>query len=210
MDSDSSSLVTIVLDCRSRAGHSEAIENFAASGLVTSPVLAWRMILRYHVVDPAFGPDDALQSAFLKLWRAFKAGKLESVETEADFAKLFLRKLNQKILDERARQRGQKVGVPGANDGDRPAAMHDLDDDLDAIDSPALPPDEQVMGNDRVEWMLGLLALEDPSLRLVAMRKAEGYTHEEIACLLGQSLSTIERRVRQVKAILEARIFEPD
>jgi RNA polymerase sigma factor (sigma-70 family) len=210
MDSDSTSLVTNVLDSRSHAGHGEAIENFMASGLVAVPGLAWHMIHRYHAVDPAFGADDALQSAFLKLWRAFKAGKFESVETEADFAKLFLRMLNQKMLDERARQRGHKSGVPGANDGDRRAAMNDLDDDFDAVDSPAPSADEQVMGNDRVEWMLGLLAIEDPSLRLVAIKKVEGYTHEEIACLLGQSLSTVERRVHRVKVILKARIREPD
>jgi DNA-directed RNA polymerase specialized sigma24 family protein len=45
--------------------------------------------------------------------------------------------------------------------------------------------------------LLGVLG--DDSLRLLAVRKMEGYTNEEIAALLHCSLATVERRLRLIR-----------
>jgi DNA-directed RNA polymerase specialized sigma24 family protein len=45
--------------------------------------------------------------------------------------------------------------------------------------------------------LLGVLA--DDGLRLLAVRKMEGYTNEEIAALLRCSLATVERRLRLIR-----------
>ena len=50
---------------------------------------------------------------------------------------------------------------------------------------------------------MALLDLHDAHLREVATAKAGGFTHSEIATQLGISLSTVERRVHQIKEILE-------
>ena len=42
-------------------------------------------------------------------------------------------------------------------------------------------------------------ALNDDNLRLLAVRKMEGYTNEEIAVLLNCSLATVERRLRLIR-----------
>jgi DNA-directed RNA polymerase specialized sigma24 family protein len=47
-------------------------------------------------------------------------------------------------------------------------------------------------------------ALGDDSLRLLAVRKMEGYTNEEIAALLNCSLATVERRLRLIRKEWEA------
>ena len=41
-------------------------------------------------------------------------------------------------------------------------------------------------------------------MRALAVMRMKGYTNEEAARLLGVSLATVERRMGQVRAILEA------
>jgi hypothetical protein len=55
---------------------------------------------------------------------------------------------------------------------------------------------------DSVERALRLLEKHDPSLRAVATMATDGFTREEIAGRLGQSLSAIEQKVRAIRAIL--------
>ena len=193
MDSDPSSLVTIVLDSHAFAHQVEAIEHFVPHCLDRLVGLAEHLIHQYHVDDPAFGADDAVQEALLKLWKAVKARKIYTAELDEVLEKLVSHKLNQKVLDERAREGRRKRGGPGARH---------LDADFEAIESHAPPPDEQVIAEDEVEWLLGELGLQDPSLRVVAVRKADGFTHSEIAAELGRPLSVLERQVRLIKAIL--------
>jgi DNA-directed RNA polymerase specialized sigma24 family protein len=50
--------------------------------------------------------------------------------------------------------------------------------------------------------LLGLL--RDDNLRLLALRKMEGYTNEEIASLLSCSLATVERRLALIRKEWEA------
>ena len=50
---------------------------------------------------------------------------------------------------------------------------------------------------EELENRLGMLA--DDELRVIAVRKMEGYTNQEIAAELGCSLVTVERRLRLIR-----------
>ena len=96
MDSDSSGLVTIVLDHQVFADHERANQHSVALRLRTLVGRAERLIHRYHVGGPAFGADDAVQDALLKLpWQAVMDGKIHAVETEEALAKLIHHKQDQ-------------------------------------------------------------------------------------------------------------------
>jgi hypothetical protein len=82
MDSDHSSLVTVVLDTQAVTYPARAVEDFVA--LHTSTMLDWAggAIRRHRVADPAFGAADALQEALLMTLEAMKGGKVGSMDTE--------------------------------------------------------------------------------------------------------------------------------
>ena len=143
MDSSSSSLVTIVLDSQAFARQIEAIAHFIPVHLDSLFNLADCRLHHYRVADPAFSADDAVQDAHLKLLEAVKHGKIDSMETEEDFAKLVRHKLRQVVLHERDREsRRKRGGSRSANSGAAPA-IRELDVDLEAIESHIRPPDEQ-------------------------------------------------------------------
>jgi hypothetical protein len=84
-----------------------------------------------------------------------------------------------------------------------------VDIDLDGIGSHALSPDEQLVAEDGLEWRLKRLDLRDPSLRAVAVKIAEGFTHREIAALLNQPPWVVHEKVRLIKTILGPPAVEP-
>jgi hypothetical protein len=65
MDSDSSCLATVVLDTGALASQAGAIERFTLRRLGRLVCRAKRLIQRYHLADPAFDADDAVQDALL-------------------------------------------------------------------------------------------------------------------------------------------------
>jgi RNA polymerase sigma factor (sigma-70 family) len=46
-----------------------------------------------------------------------------------------------------------------------------------------------------------LARLEEPALRIVALRRLEGYSTQEIAETLGVSTKTVERKLQLIRAI---------
>jgi hypothetical protein len=65
MDSDHSSLVTVVLDTQAVTYPARAVGDFVAIHSATLLDLAGGAIRRHRVADPAFGAADALQEALL-------------------------------------------------------------------------------------------------------------------------------------------------
>jgi DNA-directed RNA polymerase specialized sigma24 family protein len=209
MDSDHSSLVTVVLDTQAVTYQARAMEDFVALHIATLLDWAGGAIRRHRVADPAFGAADALQEALLMTLEAMKGGKVGSLNTEEDVVRLFRHKLAHAVLRERARAAARKRGGSGSAGWRVSRAARDPDVDLDAIGSDTPPPEVQAIVSEEVERRLTLLDQHNPSLRAVAVKKAEGFTHEEIAGQLGGSLSTVERQVRRIKAILEMHVSDP-
>jgi DNA-directed RNA polymerase specialized sigma24 family protein len=54
------------------------------------------------------------------------------------------------------------------------------------------------------EWDRLFARLEDPVLALIARRKLDGYTSEDIAAELDVSLRTVDRKVRLIRTLWEA------
>jgi DNA-directed RNA polymerase specialized sigma24 family protein len=50
-----------------------------------------------------------------------------------------------------------------------------------------------------------LAALGDDTLQQIAIRSMEGYTNQEIATLLGRSLSSVDRKLKRIREIWRAR-----
>jgi DNA-directed RNA polymerase specialized sigma24 family protein len=209
MDSDHSSLVTVILDTQAVTYPARAVEDFVALHIATLLDWAGGAIRRHRVSDPAFGAADALQEALLMTLEAMKGGKVGSMDTEEDVVRLFRHKLAHAVLRERARADARKRGGSGSAGWRVSRAARDSDVDLDAIGSHTPPPEEQAIVTEEVERRLTLLDQHNPGLRAVAVKKAEGFTHEEIAGQLGGSLSTVERQVRRIKAILEMHVSDP-
>src|SRR5262249_31767589 len=156
MDSDPACHVTIVFDRPAVAHPREAIEHFVPPRLVS--LLGWadRLIDRYDIASPAFDAEDAVQDTLLTLWQAAKAGKVYSIRTDEEFVKLSRHKLDQEVLDERARQEARKRGGAGASAaraGRAPIILH-VDEDFDAVDPRAPSPDEHIIAQEEVERRL--------------------------------------------------------
>jgi RNA polymerase sigma factor (sigma-70 family) len=204
MDTDPMTHVAVVLDRPAAGNIREAIEQIAPLRLRSLVGRATRLIARYHVADPAFDAEDTVQAAFLNLCRALHDGRIDPMEDEEQTLKILRHVLDQEVLDERAREGALKRrgGRSGTSQAGQASNTGTVDADFDVIDSHTLPADEQVIAQEEVDATLENLALLDPSLRAVAAKKAEGFTHREIAGLLGLPLSAVERRVRAIKAFL--------
>jgi DNA-directed RNA polymerase specialized sigma24 family protein len=120
-------------------------------------------------------------------------------------AKIVRHKLNQEVLDERAREDARKRGGADITHRGQQSAIRQADVDLDLIASHAIPPDEQAIAGEGVELRLRRLDLSGQSLRAVAEKLADEFTHREIAHLLNMPLSAVHKKVRQIKTILAAR-----
>jgi RNA polymerase sigma factor (sigma-70 family) len=204
MNNDLSAYTTITLDRPGLTHHNQAIEHLVSDRLAMLIAWAERRIGLYRLVDPAFGAEDAVQDALFKLWRAAKRGKIHLSETDDQSMKVFLRALEQEILDGRDRERARKrFGAATPADVARVWDVRHVEaEELDRTDPHAPRPDDQVIAIDSVEQSLLLLDTHDPSLRAVAMWLADGCTHREIATRLGRSTFAVKRQVRRIKAIL--------
>ena len=94
MDSSPSCLATIVLDSQALAEQVRTFERFVVLDLGRLVSLAERQIRRCHVVDPAFGAEDAVQNALLGLCRAMTDGKIDLDGTEEGLMRLLRHALN--------------------------------------------------------------------------------------------------------------------
>jgi DNA-directed RNA polymerase specialized sigma24 family protein len=205
MDSEPSSLVTMVLDSRAFGHQFEAFEHFVPERFATLVELARRLLDRYRIADPAFGADDAVQAALLTVFQALNDGTIDSLEAEEDLLRLFRHKLRQVVLNESKREHTCKRGGSGAYAGFEGPVFHRVDADLETIDAQNSAPEAQVSADDQVESLLRILDIHDPDLRVVATMKAEGYSLQEIATRLDQTLSAVEYRGRLIRGIIGLR-----
>jgi RNA polymerase sigma factor (sigma-70 family) len=202
-DSDFCSLTTLVLDAGPLADVATAIEQLVAHRQEALIVSAGRMMHVRHITDPAFGADDALQNACVAIWKAVQDGKIAPVDREDDVGKLLWHKLEQTVLHQRAREDTQKRRGSRDVQADDRQANPQREDELDVIDSHSMQPVQQAIAEEAVEQLLKLLDRHGASLRVIAIMKANGFSHREIAAELGIGLSTVEHRVRLIRSILE-------
>jgi DNA-directed RNA polymerase specialized sigma24 family protein len=204
MHSGLASCARTVLERACLDRQTEIIEHLVSHRLRSLIGWAAGLIARYHVADRAFAAEDAVQDSLLTLWRAARGGKIDWMATEEQLLKLVRHKLAQEVLHELAREGRSKRGGGRATASchTRTSSSRHLLRHLHAIDSCAAPVEEQAIAQEELAATLQLVGQDDPSLRAVATKKAEGFTHREIASVLGLPLWSVEQKVRVIKGIV--------
>ena len=76
------------------------------------------------------------------------------------------------------------------------------------VDPLAVRPDAHIAAEDEYERLLNLLDRQDIALRTIAIQKAQGFSNEEIALELRVSISTVKRKLQEIRAILWPHVEE--
>ncbi|MHB1558376.1 MAG: RNA polymerase sigma factor [Isosphaeraceae bacterium] len=161
---------------------------------------AW---IRHHRVNPAhFGAEDAIDEALLAFCRRILAGRARPVVTLDDLDHRFPAMLRQAIIDRGRFQHARRRGGRG-----NAISLSVLEEsDFDRSDDRAAMPVDIAIAGEEYRCLLDSLRRRHPSLRAVAVMRMKQYTNAEIARVLGVSLATVERWIRDVRSLLRSRL----
>jgi RNA polymerase sigma factor (sigma-70 family) len=147
--------------------------------------------------------EDAALSAFDSLCRGAEQGRFPRLDDRADLWRVLVTITARKAADlVRSERRLKRGGGHVRAEADLAAAA------LEAgglAQAPAHQPSPELAAMVADECRRLLDVLPDASLRQVAQLRLEGYTDQEIAAELGCGLSTVERRLRTIRAVWTAR-----
>jgi DNA-directed RNA polymerase specialized sigma24 family protein len=136
--------------------------------------------------------EDVALSAFDSFCRGAGQGRFPRLEDRDDLWQVLLvitqRKAADLLQHEGRAKRDWRKAEPGSGADGAPVA-----------DVAGREPDPAFAAQVAEECGRLLGKLGDDSLRLLALRKMEGYTNEEIAGLLNCSVATVERRLRLIR-----------
>jgi RNA polymerase sigma factor (sigma-70 family) len=133
--------------------------------------------------------EDVALSAFNKFWRVVQKGGFPKLDDRDDLWRLLVLIAAQKASDLRDRERAKK----------RPQTQAAVAD-LEQIIGHEPTPEFAIQVAEEYEALLRRLPEE---LRIVAIRKMEGYTNAEIAAELGVIKRTIERKLSAIRGKLK-------
>jgi RNA polymerase sigma factor (sigma-70 family) len=142
--------------------------------------------------------EDAALSAFDSLCRGAEHGRFPRLNDRADLWRVLVTITARKAADLVQHQRRLKRG--GLIRSEANLAVAALADGGIA-QAPARDPSPELAALMAEECRRLFEALPEDSLRRVAALRLEGYTHREIATRLGCGVSTIERRLRTIRAV---------
>lgn len=161
---------------------------------------AW---IRHHRVNQArFGAEDAIDEALLGFCRRILTGRARPVATLDDLDHRFPAMLRQAIIDRGRFQHATRRG--GRGDAIYLSVLEESD--FDRSDDRAAAPVDIAIAGEEYRCLLDSLRRRSPSLRAVAVMRMKQYTNAEIARVLGVSLATVERWIREVRSLLQSRL----
>ena len=136
--------------------------------------------------------EDVALSAFDSFFRGVERGRFPQLDDRDDLWQILLMITERKAIDlvqhegreKRDWRRNQSVETPSGK-----------------VDLAGKEPDPAFAAQVAEECERLLDKLADTNLRLIALRKMEGFTNEEIAVEIGRSLSTVERRLGLIREI---------
>ncbi len=138
--------------------------------------------------------EDVVVSVFDSFFRRAEQGQFPQIQDRDDLWKLLfvltVRKAINHIQHEGRRSRG----------GGRIRSLADLEE-LDAQELLQIEPAPEFAAQMTEECHKLLDRLRDPTLRMVAVWKMEGYTNREIASKLDCVEQTVERKLRSIRGI---------
>ncbi len=147
--------------------------------------------------------SDIVLSAFDSFCRAAQRDRFPRLHDRDDLWQLLVlfieRKANHQIQHERRQKRGggkvyHETALPHTA---RPGTQAPLDEVLSREPTPAFAAEMADLCRHLLEQ------LGDPQLCTIALRKMEGYTHDEIAQELGLSRRTIDRKLSLIRRLWE-------
>ena len=184
---------------RLRAGDRDVIQ-----GLWERYYRAVVALARRGLGDLPRGPadeEDVALSAFDSFCRAAEQGRFPRLEDRGDLWQVLIVLTARKaadLVEHEARARrdfrraeGRDAGEPGR----------------DLLELVSQEPDPAFAAQVAEECRRLLARLGDEELRLVALRKMEGYTNEEVAAQVGCAPATVERRLRLIRKRWKAEIL---
>ena len=139
--------------------------------------------------------EDIVVSAFKSFCVGLKAGRFGQLEGRDSLWRLLLVITARKVADQFAFDRRQKRDIG------RTANNHEDDDRQLVQNLVCREPTPELAAEISEQIATRLEALEQPDLKQVALLKMEGYTNDEIARELDRGLSTVERKLRTIRAI---------
>jgi DNA-directed RNA polymerase specialized sigma24 family protein len=158
-----------------------------------------RARLREAPRGPADEEDVAL-SAFHSFCRGAEDGHYPCLGDRESLWRLLVkittRKAANAVRDERRQKRG---GGRVRTEASLAGRALEADGVLDRAPGREPTPEMAALVAEEYQRLFG--ALPDPSLRLVALLKLEGYTDQEVARIMDCGLSTVERRLRAIRKV---------
>jgi DNA-directed RNA polymerase specialized sigma24 family protein len=138
--------------------------------------------------------EDVVNTALAGFFLGAERGQYTLLHDRDDLwhllVKITIRKA-RRLVEEQERQRRLPGGVqPGTLPVDVP---------VEQVAAPKPPPDLEVLANEATEHLLSRLG--NAQLRAIAVWKWEGYSHEEIASMLGCCSRTIARKLALIRTI---------
>ncbi len=134
--------------------------------------------------------EDIALSAFDSFFRGVERGRFPQLDDRDDLWQVLLMITERKAFDLLEHEGRQKRDWRRDQSGDAPSGNMDL---------AGREPDPAFAAQVAEECEKLLAELADSDLRLIAVRKMEGYTNKEIAGELGCSLARVERRLRLIR-----------
>jgi DNA-directed RNA polymerase specialized sigma24 family protein len=140
--------------------------------------------------------EDAALSAFDSFCRGVSEGRFARLNDRDDLWQLLVVLTSRKAIDHAKRQRALKRG------GDRMRAephrhQDSVIDVLEGLPGPEPTPEFAAMVAEEYTRLLEIL--DDETLRIVATRRLDGYTSEEIARELGCAVRTVANKLKIIR-----------
>jgi RNA polymerase sigma factor (sigma-70 family) len=144
--------------------------------------------------------EDVAQDAFHSFFRGVDRGRFPRLDDRDDLWRLLVAITVRKALDQLKREHSKRRGgTPAADPSISPVRESLREADVERVVGDEPTPEFAALVADECERLLAQLG--EDSLRRVAVWKMEGYANEEIAGLLGSSLSTVARKLKAIRAI---------
>lgn len=145
--------------------------------------------------------EDVAQNAFHSFFRGVDRGRFPRLDDRDDLWRLLVAITVRKALDQLKRERSKRRGggTPAADPSIPPMGGILREVDVERVVGDEPTPEFAALVADECERLLERLG--DDGLRRVAVWKMEGYSNEEIAGLLGSSLSTVARKLKAIRVI---------
>jgi RNA polymerase sigma factor (sigma-70 family) len=148
----------------------------------------------------AFNGEDVAASAMVSFFRAVQRNRFPELDSEDGLFRLLRRITIRKVIDRKRQSQTLKAGsgdVRGESAfGCASNSINALG--IDAVQGESHSPEWIAMMEEECQGLFALLP--DEELQTIACLRLEGYRNSEIATKINKSISTVERRLSEIRA----------